>query len=428
MFGSLMNAALEAVANSAREADLANGPPDDKCSLIADGVILTRTDPSYQGCPQIIKFSGSVSDNDYISFYIGGDRKKWEWCKDKTSVEFSGEYDDTSVSIKYYKDGGMFVSGKELIAMNYTLRNPLLEFEASQRNIEVGSSITVSYALEHIPPSCKIVLKRNGMRLSTLTPRARQGQVVIKSPRLPGHCEVVFLASSTGDVVLRSKSINVTDDRNLSETKLWFDGHSIDQKLLAVPNNQLVQVKVSGELLVSSDRVVVLQESNMNNFFTPPSETSLQVPLESHTIGSNGTVTLSHRSEGVFYVCLALGNENHANLLGNWITLIVSDRVGHISHTSESTSARAVSIPAAVSVQDIPPRSSSTTTAEEPNNASSRFTCVICFDLPVSIKYDPCKHVCVCEDCQRRLEASRSNTACPICRGKITKWEKVFLS
>jgi hypothetical protein len=326
-----------------------------------------------------------------------------------------------------------------VVEMSYTLENPLSKFVVSQRDIEVGRSLVVSYKSECNVTDCCIILKRNGLRLSTYSPETTEGQYSIQVPRLPGHCEIVFIArisfrdrNSTGDIVLGSKMINVTDEQHLSETKLWFDGYPPDRKILTVPNNLPIQVNVSGSLLCPTDCVVVLPASGADCFLSPPSQASLQFPFESHAIGSGGSIWLEPHSEGAFYICLALEHDSHAKLLGTWITLIASDRVGcSVLHTNEGT---ARTVPGALQTQILPsnppPLTTHPTLIPIPT-PTARFTCVICCDLPVSIKYDPCKHVCVCESCNNLLSSDTRRgiqLSCPICRTNITTWEKVFIS
>jgi hypothetical protein len=48
--------------------------------------------------------------------------------------------------------------------------------------------------------------------------------------------------------------------------------------------------------------------------------------------------------------------------------------------------------------------------------------CVICMDLTEQIMLRPCKHVCVCENCNADLEI------CPVCKTQIISTERVFIS
>lgn len=397
-------------------------------TVTKDRVILKRQDLPYQGCDQIIEFSGNVENNDYIEFHVENSRKAWEWCKDKTSVTFSGCYTGHSISIKYFRGASssffsLVSSGTELMTMDYKLKNPLEDFKISEEMVEVGESVTVSYKLKVLPPFCNIIVRRNGLRLFTYSPVVVQGEYVMRCPRLPGSCEIAFVANSTGEMVLASKHINVTDQQNKSKMNIWFNGQSSENKILTVPNHQQVVVRVSGQLLIQTDRVVVVKCPSVSDILTPPKEILLQSFVASHMVGSNGTVALNMNflRDGVFYVCLAVGDDRHAKLLGDWATLIVSDRVRSDQGSAQGSSTTSS---AATSVEIPLPPPSDAESSSQP--CESRFICSICFDNVVSIKFDPCKHVCVCEVCNRDLIAYR-NRMCPMCRTDISSWEKVFL-
>jgi len=51
--------------------------------------------------------------------------------------------------------------------------------------------------------------------------------------------------------------------------------------------------------------------------------------------------------------------------------------------------------------------------------------CVICQDATVSIISMPCKHVCLCFSCVKTLVDI--DNRCPLCRGVVTQYEKVYI-
>ena len=55
-------------------------------------------------------------------------------------------------------------------------------------------------------------------------------------------------------------------------------------------------------------------------------------------------------------------------------------------------------------------------------NSDMRGMCVVCNKKRVEVVLNPCRHVCLCEDCSSNL------TKCPFDRGEITGKEKIFLS
>ena len=47
--------------------------------------------------------------------------------------------------------------------------------------------------------------------------------------------------------------------------------------------------------------------------------------------------------------------------------------------------------------------------------------CSICFEAEKNIVMMPCKHLCACEECSKKVET------CPICRGKINEMMRIFV-
>jgi|GEM_PF-3796972 len=52
---------------------------------------------------------------------------------------------------------------------------------------------------------------------------------------------------------------------------------------------------------------------------------------------------------------------------------------------------------------------------------SNDLQCPICRDHAKEVKFNPCHHVCVCEDCSAKVDN------CPICRTKISGKQRVFI-
>lgn len=60
----------------------------------------------------------------------------------------------------------------------------------------------------------------------------------------------------------------------------------------------------------------------------------------------------------------------------------------------------------------------------EPSSDSMR--CVICMERERSVMMEPCSHVCMCNQC---AETSRSSmSTCPICRGPVQNFRRIFMS
>ena len=56
--------------------------------------------------------------------------------------------------------------------------------------------------------------------------------------------------------------------------------------------------------------------------------------------------------------------------------------------------------------------------------------CIICLSNPFEILFQPCGHICACQDCSRKLyeKSSSFGTKCPICRTVINGSQRIYLS
>ena len=56
--------------------------------------------------------------------------------------------------------------------------------------------------------------------------------------------------------------------------------------------------------------------------------------------------------------------------------------------------------------------------------------CTICLANPFEILFQPCGHVCVCQDCAKTLyeKSPRLKPKCPICRAVINGSQRIYLS
>ena len=56
--------------------------------------------------------------------------------------------------------------------------------------------------------------------------------------------------------------------------------------------------------------------------------------------------------------------------------------------------------------------------------------CTICLANPFEILFQPCGHVCVCQDCAKTLyeKSQRLQPKCPICRAVINDSQRIYLS
>ena len=65
-------------------------------------------------------------------------------------------------------------------------------------------------------------------------------------------------------------------------------------------------------------------------------------------------------------------------------------------------------------------RENEETAIKEREKVINQFRCVICFQKPKSILFDPCMHFSTCQSCSDRLQH------CPICRGEFESRLLVF--
>lgn len=54
------------------------------------------------------------------------------------------------------------------------------------------------------------------------------------------------------------------------------------------------------------------------------------------------------------------------------------------------------------------------------------FQCVVCHKNKRNVLLMPCRHLCLCQECKRVVEADRFDT-CPLCRSSVASYENVFL-
>ena len=63
------------------------------------------------------------------------------------------------------------------------------------------------------------------------------------------------------------------------------------------------------------------------------------------------------------------------------------------------------------------------------NNNNQMQICVICQVNPRNVLFRPCKHLCVCNECDQFMKNSNSisTTFCPICRTIIEDTERLYI-
>lgn len=381
------------------------------------GVRLSLVSEPFCDFPQIVAINrdGGVRSGDFLEFHNSKERLEWHWCQGKTQIDFGvlASLQDEQITVKYKEEGGIFSSGTLVAEMKYTLRNPVQELKVSPSRPVIQEPVQVSYKLFHTPVNCMIIGRYHGVRIFAHAVPSREGQCTIAMPRLPGQMEIVCIAGNSGDKSLAIEKLTVADPNQASKVSIALRGYAPDHRILSVRPNQRFDVQCSGGLLNAMDEVVIIEAHSL---FDKPTHTSLTMARQQKTIGDHGVCSFQIINEGIYHVCLAMVHDR-ALLLGDWCSVIVSDRVGADIHPvpTEPITSRPV-IP-------LPPPSDSNEDVRPP----AGFVCAICLDKTVSMKFDPCKHVCTCEGCCQ-LVALEGRRLCPICKKGIESWEKVYIT
>ena len=54
---------------------------------------------------------------------------------------------------------------------------------------------------------------------------------------------------------------------------------------------------------------------------------------------------------------------------------------------------------------------------------NNKIVCCICYENGITLLLEPCNHICICEDCYKKLD----NKNCPLCKNKINMIRKIYL-
>lgn len=381
------------------------------------GVRLSLLSEPFCDCSQLVAIArdGGIQSGDFLEFHNSKGRVGWHWCQGKTQIDFGvcASVQDEQITVRYREEGGIFSSGSLIAEMHYTLRNPVQELKVSSSRPTIQEAVQVSYKMFRTPTNCMIVGRYHGVRIFTHAVSSLEGQCTVSMPRLPGEMEVVCIADNRGDNKLASEKLTVSDPNTASKVSISLRGYAPDHRILSLRPNQRFDVQSSGVLLNAMDEVVVIEAQSL---FDQPTHTSLTMARQQKTVGEHGVCSLTITNEGIYHVCLALVHDR-ALLLGDWCSVVVSNRVGANIHPIPTEPIS--------SLPFIPVAEPSNTNEEVRPPAG--FVCAICLDKTVSMKFDPCKHVCTCEGCCQ-LVALEGRRLCPICKKGIDSWEKVFIA
>lgn len=382
------------------------------------GVRLSLLSEPFCDCSQLVAISrdGGIKSGDFLEFHNSKGRVGWHWCQGKTQIDFGvcASVQDEQITVRYKEEGGIFSSGSLIAEMQYTLRNPVQELVVSSSRPTIQEAVQVSYKMFRTPTNCMIVGRYHGVRIFTHAVSSLEGQCIVTMPRLPGEMDIVCIAGNSGDNVLASQKMTVVDPQSASKVSITLRGYSPDHRILSLRPNQRFDLQSSGTLLNAMDEMVVIEAQSL---FDQPTHTSLTMARQQKTIGEHGVCSFQLANEGIYHVCLALVHDR-ALLLGDWCSVIVSNRVGANIHPIPTEP---------ISSLPLIPLATEASNSSEEVRPPAGFVCSICLDKTVSMKFDPCKHVCTCEGCCQ-LVALEGRRLCPICKKGIDSWEKVFIA
>ena len=311
-------------------------------------------------------------------------------------------------------NGGYIATGDLAASTEVTLKNPLRRISAAQRGEQF---IAVTTELEIIPVASSLRLAVDGIRLCTLRVD-REGVFQLPAPRVSGFYDVSFLSGVGSDMSLGTASVQVNVTHRCSIGFLTPSGNEGDGQVQVATTapGSAVHVVCGGPLMRGKD-VVFVHRCDDGNISAAPKPSAFQTPLKRSEVNGQSMATLEIRDEGVYHVSLALYHEAGTYLCGARALLIVSSLA-----SSPGSIVKAMDVPTCTT----PRLAAATAPSVAPTD--DRVMCVVCRDHVIQIKFDPCKHVIVCEGCHEQLKRMGGRELlCPLCRAKVTSAEKVFI-
>ena len=110
---------------------------------------------------------------------------------------------------------------------------------------------------------------------------------------------------------------------------------------------------------------------------------------------------------------------NYAQPSGAIVSLDADSSYG-ISYGAEDTASSDSSGPS----KSVSEASKSSSEKSDTSNVEDNNTCIVCMDASITHTTVPCGHLKFCETCSAILKAR--NDPCPVCRGAVTNYMKVF--
>lgn len=380
---------------------------------------VTLTSRPYLGIPIEVVVANSkqaIDSWNYVALVKeeGNKRLVWEWVRDlKTHKVMLPQVTechagvDTKIIVEYYVNGGYVATGDLAASLNVTLKNPLRSISAR----DGGGVVRVTTSLEIMPSNAMLRLATDGIRLSTLRVD-REGNSDLPGPRVSGMYDVSFLSGVGSDMALGSTTVQVQARERYTISFLMGGGAT---QAAATQPNALVQVACGGGQLLRGKDAIFIHKCDDGNISAAPKSSAFQTPLKRCELDSSGKADFQLRDEGIYHVSLALYHEAGTFLCGSRAVLIVSSLSNQTAALMEEpskcvTPRQATAPPAAAAVAP----------------TDERVMCVVCRDHVIQVKFDPCKHVVVCEGCHEDLKR-RGQLLCPMCRARVTSAEKVFI-
>lgn len=394
-----------------------------------------------------------------------------------------------TVTIKYFENGGHFTKGDLVTQRDVELRNPLQDFSATL-GVAAGFgagpggnyTIQVAYKCAVAMPAASIVVKAQNLRIHRVSIGSNlSGNLSFTAPRVAGSFDVSFLGSGEGStelgtdqVVVPSAASNrfdlliqtVGSLRNGGGSGLVWELGSEGVRALTVQPREPIAWEALGPQGIpwhEGDAVHVVRINQLDrstelhktfsllDFQTP----MYQLKLKAAAAGGGGGVggffsslrkgsggdgdrngarqPIEIWEEGLYVAVLALKHDQvylpaaHALItvtnLARPSTSAGAELRPSASRVSDtaSTEQRQPQRPPPQYVFAPPPPATAATSAPDESTL-----CVICRDMRINIKIDPCRHVCLCSGCAEEL-LRRGRGHCPMCRADIAKTEEIFL-
>jgi hypothetical protein len=393
-----------------------------------------------------------------------------------------------TVTIKYFENGGHFTKGDLVTQRDVELRNPLQDFTATLGAGPGGNySIQVSYKCAVAMPAASIVVKAQNLRIHRVGIGSNlNGHFSITAPRVAGSFDVSFLGSSEGSTELGTDQVvvpsaaqnkfdlliqSVGSLRNGGGTgPVWELGSDGTRALTVQPREPIAWEAFGpqGTPWQEGDAIHIVRINQLErstelhktfsllDFQTPMYQLKLKTAGAGGGGGGGGFFSSLRKGgsdndrsgarqpieiweEGLYVAVLALKHDQvylpaaHALITVTNLARPASSSLGadlrpsasrvndySVSPTSSGSEQRLPQRPPPQYVFAPPP---ATAAASAPDEST---LCVICRDMRINIKIEPCRHVCLCSGCSEEL-LRRGRGLCPMCRAEITKTEEIFL-